>query len=268
MSRKSSSLFAVILMVSLFGFWSCTGGSSSGDGVGDTTFLESGVKFIYLNKGTGLKVDTGSHVVSHINLIVNTDTIWSTYAADQSQFDFYAKRTSLIAGFDEVVMYAKKGDRLLAIIPPELGYGAEGSGVVPPNATLHFDLDFLKVEEPKLFLSDVLFDKLQTEDVEATLAEYERVKSDTANYNVFMGEWYSLHRRVMEEGAFNNVVSLWEHKLNEGPDLRGSYHMAQAYDSLGKVNDAINTLEGGIKALADTTGSGFVVRYLNRLKAR
>jgi len=150
---KTNALIAVATLFFL-SLASCTS-SGSGEGqLSDTVFLESGVKLRYLKKGTGLKVDSGSHVTTHINLIVAKDTIWSTYASDQQKFEFNAKRTSLIAGFDEAVGHAREGDRILAIVPPELGYGERGSGVVPPKAILHFDIDFLNVEEPNIYLSD------------------------------------------------------------------------------------------------------------------
>ena len=89
-----------------------------------------------------------SKVVSHVNLMVGEDTIWNTYDP-LNKLQFTAKVTSLIKGFDEAVMYARQGDRLMIVIPPELGYGKEGRApVVPPNATLHFDIDFLEVEAP------------------------------------------------------------------------------------------------------------------------
>lgn len=257
-----------LVVISFLGLAAC-GGTGSGEVVEDTVQLESGVRYVYLRRGDGLKVDTGSHVTTHINLIVGEDTIWSTYADGEQQFEFDAKKTSLIKGFDEVVMYAKEGDRLLAIIPPELGYGEAGAGdVVPPNATLFFDLDFLKVEEPKIFLSDVLYDKLKAEGAEAALAEYGAIKDDSINYNVSNGEWFALHRKIMRDSAYQDAIVIWEARLAERPDLNGYYNMATAYDSLGQRDEAVKTLEAGLLSGADTTGSGFIKRYIQRLKAQ
>ncbi len=262
--QNLSLFFAISFFIALA---SCSGGSG-GEGVGDTVYLESGVKYIYLKKGDGLKVDSGSHVTTHINLIVNQDTIWSTYAPDQQRFEFDAKRTSLISGFDEVVMYAREGDRLLAVIPPELGYGEEGSGVVPPNAILHFDLDFLKVEEPKIFISDVINEKLESGSIEDALAEYDRLKADTANYNVAISEWYAVHRKLMEDGKFETAIQLWEHRLKESFEGGGYYFMAQAYDSLGNVQQAIATLETAKANAPDTNAIAFIYQYAEALKSR
>ncbi|MCE7994342.1 MAG: hypothetical protein HEP71_20315 [Roseivirga sp.] len=264
--RQNLALALVLIVFS--GLAGCSG-DSGGEVLADTVQLESGVEYIYLKRGSGLKVDTGSHVTTHINLIVGQDTIWSTYAEGEEQFEFDAKKTSLIKGFDEVVMYAREGDRLLAIIPPELGYGEEGAGdVVPPNATLKFDLDFLKVEEPRIFLSDVLYDKLKAEGAEAALAEYQTFKYDSINYNISNREWFVLHRKIMRDSAYQDAIVIWEARLAERPDLNGYYNMATAYDSLGQQDEALRVLETSLTSGADTTGSGFIKRYIDRLKSK
>lgn len=261
------NLILVLVVICFSGLAACSG-SAGGESLVDTVQLESGVRYVYLKRGKGLKVDTGSHVTTHINLIVGEDTIWSTYAEGEEQFEFDAKKTSLIKGFDEVVMYAREGDRLMAIIPPELGYGEAGAGdVVPPNATLFFDLDFLKVEEPKIFLSDVLYDKLKAEGAEAALAEYQLFKDDSVSYNVSVGEWYALHRKIMRDSAYQDAIVIWEARLAERPELNGYYNMATAYDSLGQTNEAVKVLEAGLLSGVDTTGSGYIKRYIQRLKA-
>lgn len=266
--KKSFLKFLAAVLLVPFTFSGC-GSSSKSDNMRDTTFLASGVKYLYLEKGNGTAVDSGSHVTTHINLMIGADTVWSTHHEGQEQFEFDAKRTSLISGFDEVVMYAKAGDRILAIIPPEHGYGEEGAGDdIPPNSTLIFDLEFLKVEEPKSFLSDVLFLKIEAEGLQAALDEYELIKEDTATYNLNVNEWYTLHRKVMRENRYQDALGIWEYKLKEGPLAAGSYYKAQAYDSLGQIKSAISTLETALGLEEDTSSVSFLNRYLNQLKSR
>ena len=247
---------------------SCTSGGEESYAQ-DTVFLESGVKYLYLTKGSGTPVDTGSHVTTHINLMVGGDTVWSTLAPGEQQFEFDAQRTSLIKGFAEVVMYAKQGDRLLAIIPPELGYGERGAGDdIPPNSTLYFDLDFLKVDKPKLFLSDIVLDVLRNEGIDKLDAELDRIGNDTIQYNLSASEWSAAHRRLINAGDFELSIDMWNYRLSNEKEPANYYYLAQAYDSLGQNDKAIITLKIGLQVFSGNRNKEFLRNYLEDLQKR
>lgn len=116
---------------------------------GEKTTL-SGLKYRDTKVGTGAKAESGKAVVVHYTGWLN-DNGQHGKKFDSSKdrnepFEFNLGAGQVIKGWDEGVAGMQVGGSRTLIIPPDLGYGARGAGgVIPPNATLIFDVELLAV---------------------------------------------------------------------------------------------------------------------------
>jgi len=114
---------------------------------GDTVTTESGLKYIDIKVGEGKSPASGQMVQVHYTGWL-TDGKKFDSSVDRGQpFSFQIGVGRVIKGWDEGVMTMKEGGKRRLIIPSELAYGERGAGgVIPPNATLVFDVDLLQVQ--------------------------------------------------------------------------------------------------------------------------
>lgn len=108
----------------------------------------SGLKYIELNKGDGTATpERGQMVVVHYTGTLEDGTKFDSSRDRGQPFSFKIGIGQVIKGWDEGLSTMKVGDRRQLIIPSELGYGARGAGgVIPPNATLIFDVELLGIK--------------------------------------------------------------------------------------------------------------------------
>jgi peptidylprolyl isomerase len=112
----------------------------------DVVTTESGLKYKELQEGTGATPKTGQTVVVHYTGTLEDGTKFDSSRDRNKPFSFKLGAGQVIKGWDEGLSTMQVGGRRQLIIPPELGYGARGAGgVIPPNATLVFDVELLRI---------------------------------------------------------------------------------------------------------------------------
>ena len=118
---------------------------------GKMSELPSGLKYTDTTVGTGTEATKGKKVsVHYTGWLYNNGAKGAKFdsSLDRGQpFGFALGAGQVIRGWDEGVAGMKIGGKRTLIIPPDLGYGARGAGgLIPPNATLLFDVELLGVK--------------------------------------------------------------------------------------------------------------------------
>ena len=99
--------------------------------------------------GTGAKAEDGDAVsVQYVGKSWSSGEEFDASWARGQAFTFDLGAGGVIPGWDEGVKGMKVGGRRLLVIPPEMGYGAQGQGTIAPNETLVFVVDLEKVKKP------------------------------------------------------------------------------------------------------------------------
>lgn len=108
----------------------------------------SGLKYVDLVVGKGASPVRGKQVTVHYTGTLENGTKFDSSVDRRQPFSFVIGVGQVIKGWDEGVMGMKVGGKRKLVIPSSLGYGARGAGgVIPPHATLLFDVELLDVQK-------------------------------------------------------------------------------------------------------------------------
>jgi len=108
------------------------------------TVTSSGLQYLDLVKGSGREAHVGETASVHYTGWLKDGTKFDSSVDRGQPFSFRLGAGQVIKGWDEGVVGMNIGSKRKLIIPPDLGYGARGAGrVIPPNATLIFDVELL-----------------------------------------------------------------------------------------------------------------------------
>ncbi|MDP3032573.1 MAG: FKBP-type peptidyl-prolyl cis-trans isomerase [Rhodocyclaceae bacterium] len=110
------------------------------------TTTSSGLMIEEIVEGSGDTAAAGQTVSVHYTGWLTDGSKFDSSKDRNDPFDFPLGGRQVIAGWDEGVQGMKVGGTRKLTIPPNLGYGARGAGgVIPPNATLVFEVELLKI---------------------------------------------------------------------------------------------------------------------------
>jgi FKBP-type peptidyl-prolyl cis-trans isomerase len=111
-----------------------------------TTTIQ-GMKIETTQEGSGVAIANGQTAVVHYTGKLTNGTVFDSSVTRGTPFEFPLGAGMVIKGWDLGVLGMKVGEKRTLTIPAELGYGARGAGgVIPPNATLIFDVELLGIK--------------------------------------------------------------------------------------------------------------------------
>ncbi|MEN2487695.1 peptidylprolyl isomerase [Flavobacterium sp. B11] len=108
---------------------------------------ESGLRYKMIQKGEGKKAEAGKTVSVHYEGSLENGKVFDSSYPRKKPIEFKLGIGQVIEGWDEGIALLQVGDKARFVIPSDLAYGPSGAGgVIPPNATLIFDVELMDVK--------------------------------------------------------------------------------------------------------------------------
>jgi peptidylprolyl isomerase len=114
----------------------------------DTAAPASELEYIEVEAGTGPAPVPGDLVSVHYTGTLEDGTVFDSSVERGEPIQFTLGQGEVIPGWDQGIAMMREGGKATLIIPPHLAYGPGGSGTIPPNATLTFEVELVEVQQP------------------------------------------------------------------------------------------------------------------------
>lgn len=107
----------------------------------------SGLRYQMIQKGNGKQAYKGAKVSVHYKGQLTNGMVFDESYKRKQPIEFTVGVGQVIEGWDEGILLLQEGDKARFVIPSNLGYGSRGAGgIIPPDATLIFDVELMKVK--------------------------------------------------------------------------------------------------------------------------
>ena len=149
-NQRIAILVVLVLILALAAFLIIRAAMDKGkasEDAGNLVITDTGMQYQDLLVGDGAEAKAGDTVSVHYTGWLENGTKFDSSLDRNQPFEFTLGAGEVIKGWDEGVAGMKVGGKRKLIIPPALGYGSTGAGgVIPPDATLIFEVELLEIK--------------------------------------------------------------------------------------------------------------------------
>ena len=235
----------------------------------DTLTTVSGLKYIVLQKGNGTKAEANKTVEVHYTGYLTDGKKFDSSKDRNEPIEFILGTGQVIKGWEEGIALMNVGDQLRLIIPSNLAYGEKGAGgVIPPNATLLFDVELMSVSEPKIDISEALLEEIITDSLDAMVRKYHDLKTNHPDeYNFKEGKLNQFGYQLLQAGKTDAAITLFKLNIESYPNSANAYDsMGEAYMTKGNKEEAIKNYEKSLELNPQNTNAQDKLKLLKESK--